>query len=201
MFMHVVRFGGDVRSWAVERVCFPAALARWALLLAGVWATLVVWAGPDVQGNLARRASVTMSSTCDTPPIFSRFPPEPSRLVDGKIDRAYDACTAKDQPISWVQLDLGISATIDEVVVTGRADCCWGVDTLPLVLEVAADGAEYREMERRTLPFTRDDPWRVALAQQLARRIRLRVEQPGARASIVLTEIEVYGKPIALAPM
>jgi hypothetical protein len=192
---HLLGTSHALASWATERAPLRVVVVRWSLLVFGLGATLSAWRNPNAPGNLARNGSVTMSSNCDISPEFSPFPAEPARLVDGKRDRVYDACTAKSQG-PWAQVDLGARAVLDRVVVVGRAECCWGLYTLPLVLEVSDDGREYREAQRRLLPFTQDDPWIVELGGQTARRVRLRVASPSGRSQIVLTEIEVYGRPI-----
>jgi F5/8 type C domain-containing protein len=185
-------------GWAAEPASTRALSVRWVLLGIGVWGLIAVWSPARARGNLARRASVTMSSTCDAKPGRSTFPVEPARLVDGKTSRDYDACTTWELH-PWVQLDLGVRAAIDKVVVLGRADCCWGVDALPLVLEVSEDGQDFRQVRRRNLPFTRDEPWRVPLDGSTARMIRLRADSE-QESDIVLTEIEVYGRPVAGTP-
>jgi F5/8 type C domain-containing protein len=179
-------------SWFTERAPLRVVLVRWILLASGILATLTLWHDPSAHGNLARNASVTLSTICDELPEYSPFPAEPSRLVDGKKDRAYDTCTAPG-PGSWLEVDLGARAVLDRVIVVGRADCCWSQHTLPVVLEVSDDGRAYREVERRSLPFTRDEPWIIALRQQTARQLRLRVDSTDPRSQIVLLELEAFG--------
>jgi hypothetical protein len=183
-----------LRSWASERAPLRLVVIRWTLLIIGLCSTAAVWIGGSAPDNLARNGSVTMSSNCDILPDYSPFPAEASRLVDGKTDRGYDACTAKGRA-PWIRVDLGLRAVVNRIVLVGRADCCWAADTLPLVVEVSEDGKEFTEIQRRTLPFTRDDPWTILLEQRIARIVRLRVDSPSNRSQIVLTEIEVYGHP------
>lgn len=180
--------------WTSERTSLRLFLVRWGLLALGVAGMIAVWAPPRVGGNLARRATVTMSSGCAAKDQRSNVPIEAARLVDGKADRAYDACTAVERG-AWVQLELEARATIDTVVVRGRQDCCWNLDALPLVLEIAEEGTDFREVARRTRPFTSDTPWRASIGAKTGRMLRVRSTSK-AKADLVLSEIEVYGLPV-----
>jgi len=179
---------------ALARTTFPAALvpaacARWLGLLASLAALWGSCFGFD--RSLARGKTVTMSSVCQTRPRNSPFPAEPARLVDGSKWREYDACTSTEhQP--WIAVDLGAPRRIEEVVVTGRRDCCWGYRDLPLVLELADGAGAFHEVTRRESPFSDREPWRIRLPGVLGRQLRLRVASEQA-AKIVLTEIEVFG--------
>jgi len=196
MLARLVGNGSSLISWTQERAPLRVVVLRWVLLALGIGATAFVWLGSRLTGNLAARASVTMSSNCGAVPVYSRGAVEPARLVDGKKDRNYDACTTAERE-PWVLLDLGRRAIVDRVVVSGRAECCWGWGTLPLLLEISEDGREYELLRRRLVPFTRDEPWRAKVGNKTARYVRLRVE-PGADVSeIVLSEVEVYGAALA----
>jgi hypothetical protein len=196
MFAKLLGSRPALGAWAVERGPLRVAIVRWLLLALGLAAIVLAWLGSWRPGNLARRASVTMSSNCGTVPVYSLGPVEPARLVDGKKDRNYDACTTGERE-PWVLIDLGKRATIDRIVVSGRADCCWGWGTLPLLLELSEDGREYETVRRRMVPFTRDEPWRVSIPHKTARYVRLRVEPGADVAEIVLSEVEIYGARLA----
>lgn len=183
-------------AWRVAvRRAFPPISARAALLgwLAGIVlgvAPWILWADPG--GNLASDKPVTVSALCRSRPEHSWINASPARLVDGKKWRHYDTCTEK-MPNPWVRIDLQAPVRIDRVVVTGRRDCCWGARDLPLLLELSMDGEQFQEAARRVLPFSDREPWRVDLPHARARHLRLRVPTE-ERASIVLTELEVYGE-------
>jgi hypothetical protein len=134
-----------------------------------------------------------MSSNCEQRPEHSALSVEPARLIDGRKGRAYDACTQRERR-PWVLLDLQGPTRLTQVVVTGRRDCCWGSDDLPLVLELSDDARTFKEVARRGLPLSDRDPWRIEVLGAEARYLRLRVEAP--RAQLVLTEIEVFGSAL-----
>jgi hypothetical protein len=179
---------------ALARTAFPAAplpvaSARWLGLLASLAALWGSCFGFD--RSLARDQPVTMSSVCLARPRNSPFPAEPARLVDGSKWREYDACTSTEhQP--WIAVDLGAPRHIEEVVVTGRRDCCWGYRDLPLVLELSDSTGAFHEVARRESPFSDREPWRIRLPGVRGRQLLLRVASEHA-AKIVLTEIEVFG--------
>ncbi len=70
----------------------------------------------------------------------------------------------------WVELDLGASVSVREVVVENRADCC-GERAIPLAVELSADGRAWAEVARRATPFSE---WTASLAPRPARYVRLR---------------------------
>jgi hypothetical protein len=178
---------------AVSRVTWRVAVVRWVLLAIGLGALASIYGKPASRRTLAKGASVQMSSNCDVAPPYSPMPVGSELLVDGKRDRDYDACTRSERA-PWVLLDLGRPAAIEKVTVFGRAECCWANRTLPLLLEVSDDNKQFRELRRRTLPFTRDEPWIAVLGKETGRYLRLRVPPERGASEIVLTEIEVHGR-------
>ena len=155
-------------------------------------AAAALTAGSPSADNVALGASVRMSSLCDVKPPHSPYPLSPKRLTDGKRKDQYDACTAgSTRP--WVTVKLKQPAIVREVVIYGRHDCCWAGNTLPLVAELSLKGSPLKTVGRREFPFTRDEPWRIALAEPVvADTLRLRVDSK-ATAEIVLSEIELLG--------
>jgi hypothetical protein len=191
LFARLRQSGSALGAWGSDRAPLRVVVVRWLLLVLGLAALALVWRGPRAD-NLARHAQITMSSNCGAVPIYSRGPVEPARLVDGKTDRNYDACTTAERE-PWLLFDLGKRAALDRVVISGRADCCWGTGTLPLLLELSEDGHDYELVRRRRVPFTRDSPWRTNLGHKTARYLRLRVEPGSELSEIVLSEVEIYG--------
>jgi hypothetical protein len=192
LFGSLLQRGSAWIAWTSEQAPLRVVIVRWLLLALGLLALAALWRGPSAS-NLARYATVQMSSNCGIVPVYALGPVEPARLVDGKTDRNYDACTTTE-PEPWLVLDLGQQATLDRAVISGRADCCWAAGTLPLLLEVSEDGRDYELVRRKRVPFTRDSPWRVSLGHKTARYVRLRVEPGGDFSEIVLSEVEIYGK-------
>ena len=182
-----------VNSLKPKHVALVPALLYWAALASLL---TVVWqaARPHVfSHNLALKGSATAISNCGLTPPYAPERVEPSRLIDGKKNRAYDACTRRVEN-AWVLVDLKRAAMVDSMVVSGRDDCCWLSDTLPLVLEASMDRNSYEVIARRETPFTRDEPWRVELAEPVhARYVRVRIDREGP-GEIVLSEIEIYGR-------
>jgi hypothetical protein len=179
-------------SLLFRRLSFRAAIGSWSLFAAGALGLIYFWRGPIEPRNLARGATVEMSSNCGQPPQYSLSQVGPELLVDGRLDRAYDACT-KLEAEPWVRLDLRSSVSVQEIAIYGRADCCWARHTLPLVLEGSEDNQHYREIARRALPFTKSNPWVVRTNADRVRYVRLRVASDRT-AHIVLSEIQVLGQ-------
>ena len=186
-------FATERFSLVLDRVPVRAAVIRWFLLVLGVVLLVLFWWKPKNEKNLALGASVEMSSNCWTAPLHALTPVGPSLLVDGLRERDYDACTGAEHS-PWAKLDFGGRVALERIVVSGRADCCWATDTLPLLLEVSDDNQNFREIRRRTLPFTRDDPWIVTGANAAGRYLRVRVASERPHSEIVLSEVEVYGQ-------
>jgi F5/8 type C domain-containing protein len=182
------RLGVEATSRALPRAPARVAAVRWLVLFAGVGA--LGWTLWSPSRNLARGKPISMSSSCEQRPEYSALPVDAARLIDGKKGRAYDACTQRESR-PWVRLDLQAPTRLTRVVVTGRRDCCWGADDLPLVLELSDDDRRFEEVARRDIPLSDRDPWRIDLAGAEARYLRVRVK--ASRAQLVLSEIEVFG--------
>ncbi len=182
------------------RVGRTPALVRWLALvaiLAGVGARLV--SERPSSSNMALDALVTASGNCHWPPEYEHEPVEPRRLTDGRKQRAYDACTTVSVK-PWFRFDLRRTVVAERVVVSGRHDCCWLHNTLPLVALASEDGKDFRQIAVRTVPFTRDEPWVIELSpSETFRYLRLTVESAAA-SEIVLSEVEVFGRPQSVAP-
>ena len=191
----------DVRSLleaARQRTLVSAslagALARWSALLATLCALWVTLFGFGVGNNVAFGKPVKMSNRCDERGEHSWAPVQPSRLVDGKTWRTYDVCTTKMiEP--WALINLKQNTRIDEVVVTGRRDCCAGYQDLPVVLELSPDGTTFERKAQRDLPLSDRDPWRVELHGAVGKFVRVRVASKEP-AELMLNEVEVFGTPV-----
>lgn len=71
----------------------------------------------------------------------------------------------------WVEYDLLQPTVVQEVLVSNRSDCC-DEAALPLVIEASDDQSTWRELARRTAPFSRAA---ISFAPTTARYLRLRV--------------------------
>ena len=93
-------------------------------------------------------------------------------------------------------INLKQNTRIDEVVVTGRRDCCSGYQDLPVVLELSPDGSNFERKAQRDLPLSDRDPWRVELHGAVGKFVRIRVvsKEP---AELMLNEVEVFGTPVS----
>jgi hypothetical protein len=109
--------------------------------------------------------------------------PDSSLLVDGDI-KNLGFHSIDGQP-NHVTIDLGKVATIREVVVYNRADCCQE-RAVPLRLEVSEDDIAYRRMGERTEVF---DRWQAKFPKTKARYVRL---TDLSNAYFHLAEVEVY---------
>lgn len=136
--------------------------------------------------NLALEKPVTASSECK--------PQNLSTVVDGiRIERTGFAICTATQVQPWVMVDLQTERDVSEVVVYNRMDCCWGVDDLPLSIQVSSNAEDFTTVAVRKKPFTGEFPWRVRLDGRRARYVRLFNEATTPK-NIVISEIEVHGR-------
>jgi hypothetical protein len=137
--------------------------------------------------NLALHRPVTQSSVHP-----SRVDVGGANLVNGKIEFTYGAGTDNGidggEADPWMMVDLGRPTQIGKILIYNRGDG-WFTDCLPLVLEVGADTASFKELGTRTVLFTRTNPWVVDHLAETARYVRVRKTGNGY---LVLDEIEVY---------
>lgn len=122
----------------------PATVVRW-LKVTGVVALVLVLAVLGYQ--LSRPAPVEPGLLAGKPFRLSsklgHDPGNPKLLFH--TDRELSA---------WIEYDLQQPTQVKEVSVENRSDCC-GEAALPLVLEASDDQATWRELSRRTEPFSR----------------------------------------------
>ena len=59
-------------------------------------------------------------------------------------------------------------------------------------VEISDDGKTFQTVGTRTEPFTESDPWKLRADPAAGRYVRLRTTR---RAVLVLSEVEVYGRP------
>jgi hypothetical protein len=180
----------DARSAAeirASRLCRWGALAGLAL---GILGGGIRCATPQ---NIALGKPVQASSrrpNCPSGSGDSGLPP--SGLVDGSKGKSFDICTNYEvRP--WVKIELEAVHRISKVMVYNRGDGGWGLNDLPVVLELSVDGVNFAEIGRRTTPYTASDPWTVSASGQRAAVVRLRVDSDGPR-ELVLNEIEVFAR-------
>lgn len=136
--------------------------------------------------NLAFKKPVSASSDCTRQDLRA--------VVDGiRSERTgFAVCTATQvQP--WIMVDLKAERDLSEVVVYNRMDCCWGVDDLPLSIQVSSNAEDFTTVAVRKEPYTGEFPWRVRLDGRRARYLRLFNEATTPK-NIVISEIEVYGR-------
>lgn len=120
------------------------------------------------------------------------FDTSPAGAVDGEKDGRFgfhSLRAGEDSP--WLSIDLGRLYDITKIKVFGRGDCCFEL-SVPLALEVSDDGVSFRTVAQRPEPFSEYDPWLINPAPLVTRFVRLRNEHHGW---LVLSEVEVYGKP------
>ena len=98
---------------------------------------------------------------------------------------------SQDEDSPWLSIDLEHRYSISSLKIFGRGDCCFD-QSIPLALEISDDGNKYRKIAERTEPFSQADPWVVEPGRVVARFVRLRAQR---RSVLVLTEVEVYGRP------
>jgi hypothetical protein len=175
------------------RQAWARRVGGWAL--AAVVAAIVVRAIVFIFGapNVARDKPARLSSRrANCWPGAGPAGLPPSGAVDGHLGATYDVCSGFEKE-PWLVVDLGGRFALSKVIVYNRADCCWGLRDLPMVVETSDDDVHYAPAGRRTMPFTQDDPWSLGISGVTARFVRVRVDAPAAE--IVLSEVEVYGRP------
>jgi hypothetical protein len=124
-----------------------------------------------------------------TPSSYKHNPPDGHELVDGQPISSFGIHTnIEDSP--RVTIDLLRPYTITSVKVYNRGDG-WFDDSLPLVVELSADGQNYYPIGRRETHFDQDPPWVIDAQKHRARYVRLRVDR---RSYLALSEVEVFGK-------
>jgi hypothetical protein len=177
----ILRRGVEVRSLAHLRA------SRWGRqAAAAIVATYVAFAGI--------RAAFVPTDIALGKPVHSSSrkhnPPDGHELVDGVVGGGFALHTnTEDSPNAVI--DLTQSYFLDRVAVYNRTDG-WFDDCLPLVVEVSADGAVYREIGRRTVPFGTNPPWVVEGRRLVARYVRVRVDRRSSY--LALSEVKVYGE-------
>jgi hypothetical protein len=119
----------------------------------------------------------------------SQYPgtPPATGATNGQVEPSYGAHTnVEDEP--WIRVDLEKPYAVKEVRVYNRADG-WVDEGLPLVLEFSLDGSAWKEIDRRTTPYSQAAPWIAKAHRARARYVRLRVPRHGY---IAISEIEVF---------
>src|SRR5580698_7931434 len=81
-----------------------------------------------------------------------------------------------EQP--FLTIDLQKAYVLSKIAIFGRGECCFD-QSIPLLVEVSADGTSFQKIEERTTSFSEAEPWVVKPAGTLARFVRLRVERHG----------------------
>jgi hypothetical protein len=90
-----------------------------------------------------------------------------------------------DEANPWLEIDLGAVYNIKSVKVRNREDCCTD-RTIPLLIEVSADGKQWQQVARKNEVF---GEWHPEFAPTKVRWVRLRV----AKKSILhLASVDVY---------
>jgi hypothetical protein len=76
--------------------------------------------------------------------------------------------TLEDDP-PWLEIDLGTKKRFSAIKLVNREDCC-GERAIPLAIEISNDHKTWREITRRTEPFT---TWHQSFAPANARYVRV----------------------------
>jgi F5/8 type C domain len=172
-----------LRGGVWTRRVLPLALSAHVL----VGAAGFVWARRYPPPNLALSAVVSASSV--------GFRTSAQGAADG-YRYGQLGFHSREQASPWLAFDLGSDHVITRVDIYGRGDCCFDM-SIPLGLEASEDGVSYRLIATRKTPFSQVEPWVVRPKGLTARYLRLRGLREG-RSLLVLSEVEVYGKPRAV---
>ncbi|MGH7436671.1 MAG: hypothetical protein ACRENE_13440, partial [Polyangiaceae bacterium] len=112
-------------------------------------------------------------------------------LVDGEVATVPGVFTNVEESPSVV-IDLVDTYAVDEIRVKNRIDQSFD-DSLPMVVEVSADGAAFKQLARRDEHFAADPPWIIKAKREPVRLVRIKVMK---RGYLALSEVEVYGKKL-----
>jgi hypothetical protein len=158
--------------------------ARWLRVVVAAFAVLAAILGlvswVSAPKNIARGKPTTASS-------HHPGTPSASGATNGQIEAAYGVHTeAEAEP--WVMVDLGRPYSLGEVRVYNRGDG-WQDEGLPIALDISVDGSGWREVDRRTTPYSQAQPWVTKIHSPPVRYVRVR--RP-VRGVIAISEIEVY---------
>jgi hypothetical protein len=142
-----------------------------------IWIAAWLLSPPNVALRKPSRASSTFLGTA------------PAGALDGKKNGSF-GFHSDDEDSPWLSIDLQGLHAISRVEVYGRGDCCYE-QSIPLLLAASEDATAYREISRRSDPFSEFDPWVVRTSHLVTRYLRLRKAGHGV---LVLSEVEAYGK-------
>jgi hypothetical protein len=98
-----------------------------------------------------------------------RFGDEPAMRAAGLPRDVLFHTAEEDSP--WVEIDLGAAIEIRSVELWNRSDCCYD-RTVPLVIELAGEGRQYRTVASRDDYFS---SWTARFPRQRARFVRVRI--------------------------
>lgn len=136
-----------------------------ALLAAGALLVVLVSAGKaatrktDLAKNKAWRASSSWGDC--TPDKHSCGPISPTEIF----------FHTNEDASPWVEIDLGRPTDFSSLTIKNRSDCCRD-RAVPLIVEVANEPDQWREVAKRNQVF---ETWEPKLGAQNARWVRLRV--------------------------
>jgi hypothetical protein len=94
--------------------------------------------------NYLERAALKTSSD------YSGFSRD-THMCDGRHTKLLFHTNKEDHPSA--EFDMGAAKTVTYIELVNRRDCCED-RALPLAVDVSADGKEWKEVFRRTEPFT-----------------------------------------------
>jgi hypothetical protein len=178
----------EIAAWLRTRVdprpVIALRRARWLRIVVAAFATLALlvvlasWA--FAPKNIARgKITIASSHHPGTPPA--------SGATNGQVEAAYGVHTeAEAEP--WVMVDLGRPYSLGEARVYNRGDG-WQDEGLPIAFDISIDGSVWKEVDRRTTPYSQAQPWVIKIHAPPVRYVRVR--RP-VRGVIAISEIEVY---------
>jgi hypothetical protein len=135
------------------------------------WGVRRVVRGPNLARGKAWRTSSTYA-VCD-----------PAHRSCAGVNDLFFHTQDEDQP--WFEIDLGAPTSVRRVEITNRRDCC-EERSVPLVVELSNDRAQWREVARRKDSFTQ---WTAEFPKSSTRFVRLRVAR---RTVFHLEGVAVY---------
>lgn len=148
-----------------------AALLLLTLVTTGVLVRQRLGQGPDLAAGKAWRAS-SKPADCS---------PQEHTCLGVRTDMFF---TTNEETDPWLEIDLGRDTPFNTVEVKNRSDCCTD-RAAPMLIEVSRDGKTFREVSRRSDPFS---TWEARFALQTARYVRLRVPR---RTTLHLDKVAV----------
>ncbi len=167
----------QVEPRSLRRLKWVRGLRIAGLVLGPALAIALGWQLFYAPVNVARDKPVTLSSVFPGRPAYG--------AVDGVVDSDCGAQTQVEKN-PWARVDLMAHRPLHSVLLFPAAQ----IPAVPLVVELSADGENFREVARREHPLAAGLRWRIGMNGAVGRYVRVRALSDGVQ--LCFAEIEVF---------